>query len=89
MTDFSLFYTDVSQASRAFNNNYKLFACLAGKEVRTFELPSTTFSAPFLWISRKLGDGLFLKCCGEVSRDYPNIEYNSMIIDNCCMQVKY
>jgi hypothetical protein len=36
---------------------------------------------------RKLGDGLFLRCCDEVSRDYPDIEYNSMIIDNCCMQV--
>jgi isocitrate/isopropylmalate dehydrogenase len=22
----------------------------------------------------------------EVSRDYPDIEYSSMIIDNCCMQ---
>ena len=36
---------------------------------------------------RKLGDGLFLRCCGEVSKDYPDIEYNSMIIDNCCMQL--
>lgn len=35
----------------------------------------------------KLGDGLFLRCCGEVSKDYPDIEYNSMIIDNCCMQL--
>ncbi|CAB4012027.1 isocitrate dehydrogenase [NAD] subunit gamma, mitochondrial-like [Paramuricea clavata] len=35
----------------------------------------------------KLGDGLFLRCCDEVSRDYPDIEYNSMIIDNCCMQL--
>lgn len=35
----------------------------------------------------KLGDGLFLRCCGEVAKDYPDIEYNSMIIDNCCMQL--
>lgn len=35
----------------------------------------------------KLGDGLFLRCCGEVAKDYPNIEYNTMIIDNCCMQL--
>lgn len=35
----------------------------------------------------KLGDGLFLRCCGEVSKDYPDIEYSSMIIDNCCMQL--
>ena len=37
--------------------------------------------------NRKLGDGLFLRCCGEVAKDYPDIEYNSMIIDNCCMQL--
>ena len=37
--------------------------------------------------NRKLGDGLFLKCCGEVAKEYPDIEYNSMIIDNCCMQL--
>ena len=37
--------------------------------------------------NRKLGDGLFLKCCEEVSQFYPNIEFDTMIIDNCCMQV--
>ncbi|XP_028405485.1 LOW QUALITY PROTEIN: isocitrate dehydrogenase [NAD] subunit gamma, mitochondrial-like [Dendronephthya gigantea] len=37
----------------------------------------------------KLGDGLFLRCCDEISRDFPDIEYSSMIIDtvNCCMQL--
>lgn len=35
----------------------------------------------------KLGDGLFLRCCEEVSKSYPDIEFNSMIIDNCCMQL--
>ncbi|XP_046854293.1 isocitrate dehydrogenase [NAD] subunit beta, mitochondrial-like isoform X2 [Xenia sp. Carnegie-2017] len=35
----------------------------------------------------KLGDGLFLGCCEEVANNYPDIEYNSMIIDNCCMQL--
>ena len=40
-----------------------------------------------LYNCRKLGDGLFLRCCGEVAKDYPAIEYNSMIIDNCCMQL--
>ncbi|KAL5011316.1 hypothetical protein ScPMuIL_009867 [Solemya velum] len=35
----------------------------------------------------KLGDGLFLKCCQEVSELYPKIDFNSMIIDNCCMQL--
>ena len=36
---------------------------------------------------RKLSDGLFLKECEKISELYPNIEFNSMIIDNCCMQV--
>ncbi|BFZ20268.1 hypothetical protein BsWGS_23307 [Bradybaena similaris] len=35
----------------------------------------------------KLGDGLFLQCCDEVSKLYPRIKYESMIIDNCCMQL--
>lgn len=36
---------------------------------------------------RKLGDGLFLQCCEEVAALYPKIEFETMIIDNCCMQV--
>ncbi|WAR25223.1 IDH3G-like protein, partial [Mya arenaria] len=35
----------------------------------------------------KLGDGLFLNCCREVSKLYPTIEFNDMIIDNASMQV--
>jgi len=35
----------------------------------------------------KLGDGLFLKCCGEVAKLYPSIQFDSMIIDNCTMQM--
>ncbi|KAK4292218.1 hypothetical protein Pmani_034993 [Petrolisthes manimaculis] len=35
----------------------------------------------------KLGDGLFLRQCEEVSAMYPNIEFNNMIIDNCTMQM--
>lgn len=35
----------------------------------------------------KLGDGLFLRCCEEVSRLYPNIEFERMIVDNACMQM--
>lgn len=35
----------------------------------------------------KLGDGLFLKCCEEVSELYPDIELDNMIIDNCTMQL--
>ncbi|XP_072434729.1 isocitrate dehydrogenase [NAD] subunit beta, mitochondrial-like isoform X2 [Chiloscyllium punctatum] len=35
----------------------------------------------------KLGDGLFLQCCKEMAELYPNIKYDSVIIDNCCMQL--
>ncbi|RCN34100.1 dehydrogenase, isocitrate/isopropylmalate family, partial [Ancylostoma caninum] len=35
----------------------------------------------------KLGDGLFLKTCQEVASQYPKIEFDSMIIDNTCMQL--
>ncbi|KAG8197357.1 hypothetical protein JTE90_013484 [Oedothorax gibbosus] len=35
----------------------------------------------------KLGDGLFLRSCEEVSKLYPQIEFSNMIIDNTCMQL--
>lgn len=35
----------------------------------------------------KLGDGLFLRCCQETAELYPQIEFESMIIDNTCMQL--
>ncbi|KAI1294949.1 putative isocitrate dehydrogenase [NAD] subunit beta, mitochondrial [Halotydeus destructor] len=35
----------------------------------------------------KLGDGLFLRCCEETAQDYPQIKFDSMIIDNTCMQL--
>jgi isocitrate dehydrogenase (NAD+) len=35
----------------------------------------------------KLGDGLFLRCCREVARDFPEIEYREMIVDNTAMQL--
>ncbi|KAM7287317.1 putative isocitrate dehydrogenase [Ixodes scapularis] len=35
----------------------------------------------------KLTDGLFLKTCTEVAQEYPDIELNDIIIDNCCMQL--
>ncbi|XP_053210056.1 isocitrate dehydrogenase [NAD] subunit beta, mitochondrial-like [Panonychus citri] len=35
----------------------------------------------------KLSDGLFLKCCEETSQLYPSIKFDSMIIDNTCMQL--
>ncbi|XP_037287873.2 isocitrate dehydrogenase [NAD] subunit gamma, mitochondrial [Rhipicephalus microplus] len=35
----------------------------------------------------KLSDGLFLKSCLDVAREYPDIAVEDMIIDNCCMQL--
>ena len=35
----------------------------------------------------KLGDGLFLQSCKEIAEMYPSIKFETMIIDNCCMQV--
>ena len=35
----------------------------------------------------KLSDGLFLECFNEIAKDYPTIEADDKIIDNCCMQL--
>ena len=35
----------------------------------------------------KSADGLFLQCCNEVARKYPHIQFESMIVDNTCMQM--
>lgn len=35
----------------------------------------------------KLTDGLFLKSCEEISKFYPQISFDSVIVDNCCMQL--
>jgi isocitrate dehydrogenase (NAD+) len=35
----------------------------------------------------KLADGLFLRCCREVSERYPHIEYKELIVDNASMQM--
>ncbi|XP_004071098.1 isocitrate dehydrogenase [NAD] subunit gamma, mitochondrial isoform X2 [Oryzias latipes] len=35
----------------------------------------------------KLGDGLFLECCKEVASGYPEIPFDSMIVDNTTMQL--
>lgn len=35
----------------------------------------------------KLGDGLFLESCVEMSKLYPRIKFEPMIVDNCTMQM--
>ncbi len=35
----------------------------------------------------KVSDGLFLECFYKVAKDFPDIEADDKIIDNCCMQL--
>jgi isocitrate dehydrogenase (NAD+) len=35
----------------------------------------------------KFTDGLFLQVSEEVAKDYPDIQFNNMIVDNMCMQL--
>ncbi len=35
----------------------------------------------------KISDGLFLETSRRLAKEYPEIEHNDMIIDNCCMQL--
>ncbi|KAF0983788.1 hypothetical protein FDP41_007703 [Naegleria fowleri] len=35
----------------------------------------------------KKSDGLFIECCKEVSKLYPDVEYGELIIDNAAMQL--
>ena len=35
----------------------------------------------------KLSDGLFLRCCRTVAKDFPDITYAEHIVDNTCMQL--
>jgi isocitrate/isopropylmalate dehydrogenase len=40
---------------------------------------------PFL--IRKLADGLFLDVCKQVSKDFPNIKFNDVLLDRACLHV--
>lgn len=35
----------------------------------------------------KLADGLFLRCCRETAKQYPEIQYKELIVDNASMQL--
>jgi isocitrate dehydrogenase (NAD+) len=35
----------------------------------------------------KITDGLFLECAKRVARDFPDLEYSEVIVDNMCMQL--
>lgn len=32
-------------------------------------------------------DGLFLSCCAEVAKRYPNVQYNDIYLDTACLHV--
>lgn len=36
----------------------------------------------------KVSNGLFLQTCLDVSKEYPDLKFDNIIIDNCSMQVK-
>src|SRR5580698_4171655 len=35
----------------------------------------------------KLSDGLYLRCCRNIAKEYPEITYGEHIVDNTCMQL--
>lgn len=35
----------------------------------------------------KMSDGLFLECCRRVAREFPQVGYNEIVIDNCAAQL--
>ena len=35
----------------------------------------------------KLSDGLFLDCCRKIALEYPEIQYEELIVDNACLQL--
>ena len=35
----------------------------------------------------KMSDGLFLRCCADVAKDFPEVTYGEHIVDNTCMQL--
>jgi len=35
----------------------------------------------------KMSDGLFLECCNEVAKNYPSIQYDSMLLDQACLKI--
>ena len=37
----------------------------------------------------KLSDGLFLECAREIAKNYPNIKFREILVDNCCMQLVF
>ena len=40
-------------------------------------------------VFRKLGDGLFLQSCADLAKLYSNVKYDTIIVDNCAMQVRH
>jgi isocitrate dehydrogenase (NAD+) len=39
------------------------------------------------YLTRRLSDGLFLKCTREVAEKYPNIKFEEMYLDTVCLKM--
>ena len=71
----------------------KLITAEASERIgrHAFELARTLKRKKVLVVHKanimKFTDGLFLESIRKVSRNYPDIEFGDMIIDNCCMQL--
>ena len=43
----------------------------------------------FFWeLCRKLSDGMFLKACREVAKEYPEVAYDEDLLDRTCLRVR-
>lgn len=36
---------------------------------------------------RKLSDGLFLEACNDVAKDFPDIQFDDVLLDRACLHV--
>ncbi len=45
------------------------------------------FKKRILTVNRKLGDGLFINVCKQVSQNFPQIEYAEEQVDTMCMRL--
>jgi isocitrate dehydrogenase (NAD+) len=74
----------------SFANAILQNCCRAAREgEEDFDLIFFFFSRPKFAVHRKLADGLFLKTCEDVAKNYveTGIKIDNIIVDNCCMQM--
>lgn len=59
--------------------------CVCGHSSK--QPPYAILTCPAVCVCRKLSDGLFLRCCEEVAKDYPSIKFEAMDMDRVVLQV--